>query len=961
MIFRLRHIWLAACLFMATTHSASADWEVDTGTSPDGGVRVTASARETGFHISLQCDAGDDPDVFQLTFVADDFPYLDSTDDAETQLIFRFDGTGKDFAADGWADVWYFAPDRAWTGSLYFEADVLDSFGGASTMRVLNMNSQEVARFSMKGSRKAEKAMRALCHQGITIAQWKASQAQSPAPSNQGEQLPEVPRILALEGPGILAVDPVVSPPEVSSSSATISSDDVFDALLAGDAAKVRDYVLAGFNANEPPDYDPGVEQMPLMYFFGIEMIENPQMQSGILQLIQGGAKTKVNWAGVPSPVVFAVRKENARAAFALIHLGYPVDFVFANGRSLLAEAARLGMTEVVTAILDRGIDPDFAGQQESPALHYAATHGHTEIVQALIDARADLDVTTDQGATALHLAARAGHQKIVRMLIEAGADIEAMIGGATAAQLARNHDQIAVAEYLDGLAETLAVGSVIASVPELLMPDTGERFGLTMDGHWQRPLTFSVETVPAGRVTVEQGFTDDRVYDSGAPDDKRLYIDSYIHAGMTEGPATLRIRVSDAAGQSATVEEIIHVGQSAGRYRALLVEAAKAFDTQQIRRTISEISELDRTLGNDPTWMSEIMRYGCVRGIHPNCDARLSGFLAYHIAATDDSALLDWALEWGADPDYRSSSGAPILFNAARAGKWDNVAKLLAAGANPNATGSNGGSVLLYAVGDNQTAIVNTLLTAGADPNLGSVSEGMTPLHHAAANNNREIIGLLRNAGALITEDAEGHTPGWFSYWGYRDLQLALSLGYDEAQGYEDRATEPEFDWNEFMVGLNQRLVDQQAAEPGTFSGWAESQQESEAFVLDAWAMPEVFTLGSKDVETWGAPELDPIGGPDLGQCNGRLTNVTVDIAPTDWIQGSAAYGPCTEYWSQQVDYDQPINVCGHTLYFAVHYPDSGAGSGAEFNQVRNAVRILGDRRIVFVSEAGETINCRG
>lgn len=169
MIGRLCQIWLAAGLSLAATQSVLADWEYYTSTNRDGGARVTASAKENGFHISLQCDAGDDPEVFQLTFVADDFPYLDNTDDAETQLIFKFDGTGKDFAADGWSDVWYFAPDRAWTGSMYFEAGVLDSFGGASAMRVMNMNGQEVTRFSMGGSRKAEQAMRALCHQGITV------------------------------------------------------------------------------------------------------------------------------------------------------------------------------------------------------------------------------------------------------------------------------------------------------------------------------------------------------------------------------------------------------------------------------------------------------------------------------------------------------------------------------------------------------------------------------------------------------------------------------------------------------------------------------------------------------------------------------------------------------------------------------------------------------------------------
>lgn len=939
MVAALRPFWLSAVLSVASAQAVFADWNYYTGTNPDGGARVTASSEENGFHISLQCDAGGDPDVFQLTFVADEFPYLDNTDDAETQLIFRFDGTGKDFVADGWSDVWYFAPDRAWTGSMYFEPGVLDSFGGASTMRVMNMNSQEVARFSMKGSRKAEQAMRAICHQGTTVEQWTASQAQSPPLSSQTEPLPEALRIPAMEGTEIPDFDTVELPVEADSASTKISSDDVFDALLAGDPAVVRDYVLAGFNANESPDYDPGAEQMPLMYFFGIEMIDNPQMQSGMLQLIQGGARTRVDWAGVPSPVVFAVRKENARAAYALIHLGYPVDFIFANGRSVMAEAARLGMTDVVQAILDRGMDPDYAAQEEDPALLYAAAHGYADIVGTLIDARANINATTVQGATALHLAARAGHEQIVRMLVEAGANVELKIGSATAADVARRAEQIAITNYLDGLAVATVAGTVTANVPDLLMPDTGERFGLIMDGHWQRPLTFSVVTEPFDRVTFEQGFTDDRVYDSGAPDDNRLYIDSYIRAGATEGPATLRIRVSDAAGRSATVEEIVHIGQSAGRYRALLVEAAKAFDTQGIRKIISDISEIDRELGSDPTWMSEIMRHSCVRGIEPDCDAYLNGFLAYHIAATDDGALLDWALEWGADPNYRSSSGEPILLNTARAGKWDSVGKLLAAGANPNATGNNGGSVLLYAVGANQTDVVNRLLVAGADPNLGSVMEGMSPLHHAAANNHRDIINMLRSAGARITEDAEGHTPGWFSYWGHRDLQLALSLGYDEARGNEDRGSEPEFDWNEFMVGLNQRLEDQRVAEAGTFSDWAGSQPESEEFILDAWAMPEVFTLGSEDIETWGTPELDTVGNPAStgGECrpDGFITS---NPSETSDVMNVRLGGSCGSYTHR----DSYCGVILHTFSTGDFGDGWGGLSGGTIHVMRKSGEIV-------------------
>lgn len=861
MLIRHRLIGLVCISSLAATSSAFADWTYYTGTNPDGGVRVTAQAGENGFLISLQCDAGDDPDVFHLTFVADDFPHLDNTDGAETQLIFRFDGTGKDFVADGWSDVWYFEPDHAWTGSLYFEEGVLDSFGGASVMRVINMNSEEVTRFSMKGSRKAEQAIRAMCHQGLTIDQWAAMQAPPGALSGQQQSSQQTQSIAAEAETGIPDFDSVElladGPGDLFPA---VSVDDVYDALLAGDTAKVRDYVLAGFDANDPPDYEPGENDTPFMYFMGYEMVDNPQMQSGLLQLIQGGAKTRVDWSGAPSPVVFAVRKENARAAYALIHLGYPIDYVFTNGRSLLAEAARLGMTDVVQAILDRGIDPDYAEQEESPALLYAAAHGHADIVRTLIDARADVNAVTKEGGTALHLSARAGHEQIVRMLVEAGADLELEVGSSTAADIARKAGQIAIADYLDELSKSNEPATLVARVPKFVEPGLTDEVALTMEGGWKRPLQFTVRTEPPGVIKfLNGGFDDKWVSESYVPEENRLYAEAWFDT-QGRGPVQLEITVSDASGNSETITQSVLIGEGIGYYRGRLVDAAKAFDTGAIREAISQVNEMDTALGNDPKWIDELMRNSCVRGFHPNCEALLSGFVAYHVAATDDSALFDWLLLSGADANYTSSGGESILFNAARAGKWDNVARLLAAGADPNAMGNNGGSVLLYAVGDGQRDIVRQLLALGADPNRGSVTGGMTPLHHAAVNNDRQIIDMLRSAGAANVPDADGRLPGWFSYWAHKDLQLALALGYDEAQAYEDRANEPEFDWNEFMVGLNQRLVDQQAAEAGAYSGWDSRQEESDDFVLDAWAMPEVFTLGSD--ETWGAPELETANG---------------------------------------------------------------------------------------------------
>lgn len=157
---------LGVVFILLASQTAVAAWEWNSAGDDQGKVWMSAFAEENGFYISLYCASGEDPNAFSLNFIADDFPNLKSVDDNEIQLIFSFEGQGMEGAAQGWADVWYFAPDKAWTGTLFFEEGMLELFGGASTMRVLTTDSKEVAQFSLAGSRKVEHAVRGICHEG---------------------------------------------------------------------------------------------------------------------------------------------------------------------------------------------------------------------------------------------------------------------------------------------------------------------------------------------------------------------------------------------------------------------------------------------------------------------------------------------------------------------------------------------------------------------------------------------------------------------------------------------------------------------------------------------------------------------------------------------------------------------------------------------------------------------------
>lgn len=570
-----------------------------------------------------------------------------------------------------------------------------------------------------------------------------------------------------------------------------VSAAEVYDAVLEGDMDRLNGYIDAGFDPNNPADYDPGDDDLRFMYLIGAKMVEKPQMKAGVRRLVAAGAVTNITDSDHPGPVVLAVRQNNARAARALIDLGYPVDHVWDNGQTLVAEAARLGMRDVVAALLDRGVDPDGAGGEGAALLH-AAAEGHAGIVTDLLARGSDVNVTTHQGATGLHLAARDGHGDIVRILIEAGADTGMTIGSRTAAEVARDEGHLEIARYLDEL--DAGPPGLTARVSRLVPPGQTGEVVLMMDGGWQRPLTISVRADAPHLIDIQaEGLDESHVTRSMIPEEKgRLYLEVWFDA-LSEGSTDLTITVSDASGHAETVTHNVMIGDGYSTYRGRLIEAARGYDPQAIRDVISDINEMDAALDNDPSWLSQVFREDCVRGSAQDCQAYLGSFIAFHVAGTSDEALLDFMLEWGADANYAASGGDTILVNASASGNWGQVAQLLAAGADPNAMRANGATPLLYAVGAGQTGLVREMLDLGADPNAGSVTSGMTPLHHAAANNSIGIIDLLLGAGAEIYYDDDDRVPGWFSYWEHDNLGLALTLGYHEAQDYEDRANEPE------------------------------------------------------------------------------------------------------------------------------------------------------------------------
>jgi hypothetical protein len=116
------------------------------------------------------------------------------------------------------------------------------------------------------------------------------------------------------------------------------------------------------------------------------------------------------------------------------------------------------------------------------------------------------------------------------------------------------------------------------------------------------------------------------------------------------------------------------------------------------------------------------------------------------------DTAELRSLLAAGASPDAKEMSyGMPALMLAARKGRPDMIALLLAARANVNARANDGYTALMSAVNSGVPRSVELLLQAKADPNL-RTSTGATALSILLYTNpapGHPILRLLRQHGA--------------------------------------------------------------------------------------------------------------------------------------------------------------------------------------------------------------------
>jgi ankyrin repeat protein len=349
----------------------------------------------------------------------------------------------------------------------------------------------------------------------------------------------------------------------------------------------------------------------------------------------------------------------------------------FGDEYSLLMFAAGDGDLALTRLLLSRGAQTEHRDHNQDRALLWAAQYGRVETVRLLLDAGSPPDSADDPyGATPLMKAARNGHAATACLLIARGSDIS-------------------LRDQSDGTALHEAVLSRDPALVDLLLA-AGANPNAKTESLEETPLHQAVfyggpETV---RLLLAAGA------DVGAPDHEGK--SPLWHAAYHDLPETVALLLeAGAAADSRSNLGETPFAAAAGKSGAaarLLVERTGDLDGAFVAAMWGGHADLARRLRE---------RGASLNGVDPSGRHALPAVVRH-----DGLAVLDWLMEERVDLGLQ---GPEALHEAAREGRADIVARLLASGVPADAPVGNGATALLAAAGGGHADIVRLLLEQGA------------------------------------------------------------------------------------------------------------------------------------------------------------------------------------------------------------------------------------------------------
>lgn len=139
-----------------------------------------------------------------------------------------------------------------------------------------------------------------------------------------------------------------------------------------------------------------------------------------VIELIDRGMDVNTVDRGGDSLLIQAVREDMPELVEALLKRRARLDFRNRNGETAISIAAYLGKLDYVQRLAEAGARLDFTGW---PPLVYAVFNNHPQVVEYLIKKGANINAKSEIGATSLLLASRSGETDMVKFLLKHHAD----------------------------------------------------------------------------------------------------------------------------------------------------------------------------------------------------------------------------------------------------------------------------------------------------------------------------------------------------------------------------------------------------------------------------------------------------------------------------------------------------------------------------------------------------------
>jgi ankyrin repeat protein len=504
------------------------------------------------------------------------------------------------------------------------------------------------------------------------------------------------------------------------------TTEALFQAIDAGDEARVRDAIAAG---------------------------ADPNAKSGLL--------------ATPA-LVSAVEKESLDVVRALLEAGADPNLGQDGGDHPLLPAARTADLPLIEALLHAGADVNRAGPNGMTALMWAVwwsretpgsptRPGYVDAVRRLLAARADANARDENGATALLQAASLGADDVVAALLDGGADASiADEEGATPAARALGRGFADVVARLAALGDRAAVPAWAAA---LARGDAAAR-GAWLKAGGDANATDAAGLTPLGwaarlgredavRALLAAGARPDTAYRDETP--------LFAAARLGHGAAARVLVGGGAKPNVPNKDDETALDHAAGRGDLELVTALLGGGARP--RQKKGTSPLQRAIwgGHDQVALALIAAgagvEGAVGGGEPPLAAAATGGRA---------AVVRALLEAGADV---AKKNAQALVGAADRGHTEVVRLLLGAGAKPDAK-VDGETALLRAAANGHEEVARALVEGGAS--LEVKSDGFTPLLVAAQRGHAPLVrrfveggAKLKAKGKLLPKVVEGDAAG--------------------------------------------------------------------------------------------------------------------------------------------------------------------------------------------------------